>query len=270
MTLIPSGCYIVTVRFFQSQYKQKGEKTMTNKEKMNSDRKTARIVGVLFITATVAGTLSAGFSGPIHAPDYLIDVSAKENQVIMAALFSLIMGAAVAGIAVTMYPIFKKHNEALALGYVVSRVLEAATFIAVVISWLLLLILSQEYVKAGAPDVSYYQTLGELLRAVGDWVGHVVLDVAVVSLGYLMFYYLLYQSKLTPRWLSVWGLIAAPLWLAAGFLALFGEDPLSTISILLNLPIAVNEMVLAVWLIVKGFNPSAIASGFTETDINRA
>ena len=84
-----------------------------------------------------------------------------------------------------------------------------------------------------------------------------------------MFYYLLYQSKLIPRFLSVWGLIGVPLWLAVSLLIMFGLDASSTISTLLYLPIGVNEMVLAVWLIVKGFNPSAIASLSAKTDINK-
>ena len=235
---------------------------------MNSNRKTAIIVGVLYIAATVAGILSLVGTGPIHAPDYLINVSANGNQIIIGALFSLIMAVSVAGIGVMMFPILKKQNEALALGYVGARIVEAVMFIATVISWLLLLILSQEYVKAGAPDASYFQTLGTLLLAVSNWVGHVIVDTAVFSLGALIFYYLLYQSKLIPRWLSVWGLIGATLLLAAGLLAAFGFDPLSPILVILNLPNAVMEMVLAIWLIVKGFNPSAITSLSVKTDIN--
>ena len=174
---------------------------------MNTHRKTAIIVGVLYIAATVAGILSLVGTGPIHAPDYLINVSANGNQIIIGALFSLILAVSVAGIGVMMFPILKKQNEALALGYVGARIVEAVMFIVTVISWLLLLILSQEYVKAGAPDVSYFQTRGTLLLAVSNWVGHVIVDTAVFSLGALIFYYLLYQSKLIPRWLSVWGLI---------------------------------------------------------------
>ncbi len=233
---------------------------------MNTNKKTARIVGVLFITATVAGMLGVVFLGSIYDPDYLTKVSANENQIIIAAFLVLIMGVAVASIPFMMFPILKKHNEALALGYVVFRVLEAVIDFAAAISFLLLITLSQGFVKAGAPDASYFQTSGTLLLAAGDW-SHVPLDI-VFGLGALMFYYLLYQSKLVPRFLSVWGLIGGTLVLAeAGFLAMFSHSPFSTIPILLWLPIAVNEMVLAVWLIVKGFNSSAIASGSAKTDI---
>ncbi len=187
---------------------------------------------------------------------------------IIGVLFELINDAAVVGIAVMLFPILKKHSESIALGYVGFRIIEAVIIIVGAISLLLLLTLSQEFVIAGAPDASYFQTLGTLLLAARDWV--FLLGPGIVfSLGALMFYYLLYQSKLIPRFLSVWGLIGAPLLLAdAGLLGMFGHSPFSTISIFLNLPIAVNEMVLAVWLIVKGFNSSAIASESAKTDIN--
>jgi hypothetical protein len=243
---------------------------MTTKEEMNSNRKTARIVGVLFITATVASILATfGFLEPIlNAPDYLISVSANETQWIIGVLIDAINSAAVVVIAVMLFPIFKKHNEALALGYVASRIIEAVILIVGHISLLLLLTLSQEYIKAGAPDVSYFQTSGTLLLGVYDWT-FLLGPTIVLSLTALILNYILYQSRLVPRFISVWGLIGAPLMLAAGVLPMFGlVDPFSTISILLGLPLALNEMVLAVWLIVKGFNSSAIDSASAKTDIN--
>ena len=229
---------------------------------MDTNRKTAIIVGVLFIIGTVAGILSVVFTSSIlNAPDYLMKVSANENKIIIGALFVLVMGFALAMVPVMMFPIFKKHNEALALGYVVFRgALETVTYIASVICWLFLLILSQEYVKAGAPDASHFQTLGALLLKGNDSINTIL--VIVFSLGALMLYYLFYQSKLIPRWISGWGFIAILLHLVTGFLILFHlQSPFSTINIVMNLPIFLQEMVMAVWLIGKGFNPSAIASG---------
>jgi hypothetical protein len=222
---------------------------------MNTYRKTAIIVGALFIIGTVGLVLSVVLVGSIlDDPDYLIEFSANENQVIIGALLVLISGFALAMVPVVMFPIFKKYNEALALGSVVLRgALEAVIYIAIVISWLLLLTVSQEYVKAGAPDSSHFQTLGTLLLKANDQINP-ILEI-VFSLGALMIYYLFYQSKLIPRWLSVWGLIGAILYLATGLFAMFSVD----FGILLA-PLALQEMVLAVWLIVKGFNPSVIAS----------
>jgi hypothetical protein len=226
---------------------------------MNDDRKTAIIVGVLFIIGTVAGILSVVFSTSIlDGPDFLIKVSANENQFMKAALFVLTMGLALAMVPVMLFPIFKKYNEAIALGYVVFRgALETVTYIAMVITWLFLLILSQEYVKAGAPDASYFQTLGTLLLKGNDLISTIL--IIVFSLGALMLYYLFYQSKLIPRWISVWGFIAIILHLVTGILILFHlMSPFSTINTIMNLPIFLQEMVMAVWLIVKGFDSPAV------------
>jgi hypothetical protein len=227
---------------------------------MNSYRKNAIIVGVLFITAIVAPLLSFPFTRHIDAPDYLINVSANATQVTIGALLELIMAVACVGIAIWLYPVLKKHNEALALGSVGFRIIEGVFYIVGVVGLLSLVTLSREFVKAGAPDASYFQSLGTLLLAARDWAG--VLGSFAFILGALMYYYIFYQSKLIPRWLSVWGLIGVPFWIAAELLLMFGLiEHFSTNAILLDIPIAINEMVLAVWLIVKGFNPSAIASG---------
>ena len=140
-------------------------------------------------------------------------------------------------------------------------------FVVSVISTLSLLPLSQGFVKAGAPDASYFQTLGTSLVAVRDWTD-LLGPMIVFGLGALMFYYLLYQSKLVPRFLSVWGLIGVALVLTGALLDMFGYSRFSTIPILLWLPIASNEMFLAIWLIVKGFNSSAIVSESAKADIN--
>ena len=236
---------------------------------MNTYRKTAIIVGVLYIIGTVAGILCKVLTGSIQNDlNLLTKVTANENQIIIGALFLLIMGLALAMVPVMMFPILKKHNSALALGYVVYRgALETVTYIAMVISWLFLIIVSQEYVKAGAPDASYFQTLGTLLLNGNDSIS--TISQIVFPLGALIFYFLLYQSKLIPRWISGWGLIAAILWIAVTLLDLFGIiGAWSTVQVVLALPIGLQEMVMAVWLIVKGFNPSAIASLSAKTATN--
>ena len=218
-----------------------------------ASRKTAILVGVLYISGTVAGVLSLVFAGPIlDDPDYLIKVSANENQIIIGALFVLTMGFSLAMMSVVLFPILKKHNEALALGVVLFRgALEAVMYIAAVICWLLLLTVSQEYVQAGTPDASNFQTLGAVLLKASGQIGS-ILNI-VFSLGALMIYYLFHQSKLIPRWISVWGLIGAVLYLASGLSAMFSVG----LGILMA-PLALQEMVMAVWLIVKGFNSSPI------------
>jgi Domain of unknown function (DUF4386) len=227
---------------------------------MISHRKTAMIVGVLFIIATIAGMMSAIFIGPItDDSDYLVNTSAHENEVALGALLTLIMGVSIVGIAVMIFPILKKVNEGLALAYVGFRTLECVILIVVAMSLLSLLTLSQEFVKAGASDATSFEAQGAILLAQQEW-SNIPADI-VFGLGCLMVYYLLYQSRLVPRPLSAWGFIGGTLMLVTAVLGAFGVISfLDTPSVLLNLPIAVLEMVLAVWLIVKGFNQSAIDS----------
>jgi len=154
----------------------------------------------------------------------------------------------------------KKHNEVLALGYLVFRgALETVTYIATVICWLFLILISHEYAAAGASNIDYVQTLGALFLEGGDSVSNIL--VIVFSLDALMLYTLLYQSKLIPRWISVWGFIAILLHFSTAFLILFHlvDSGMSATVAIINLPIFLQEMVMAVWMIAKGFNPSAIA-----------
>ena len=234
---------------------------------MNSYRKTSIIVGVLFILSTAAGILNLAFLVPIlNDPDYLINVSANEIKVIIGVFLDLVCAGAFVGIAIVIFPVLKKYNEKIALGYVVARSFEAVPFVIGVFSIISLLTLSQEYVQAATPDASYFHTLGTLFLATYDWMGQLLGARVFASLAALPFYYLLYQSRLLPRWISVWGLIGAPLYLASGLLAMFGlVDLLSPILVFLFLPAALLEMVLAGWLIVKGFNSSAIVSGIAKT-----
>ncbi len=219
---------------------------------MNTNKKTARIVGILYIIGTAAGIISFVFWPSLDTPDYLANISVNENKVIIAALFWFIAAVAVAGIPIMIFPILKKHNEGLALAHIGARLVEGVIYIVDAISLLTLLTLSQKFVKAGVPDDSYFQTSGTLLIAVGDW-SFPVFATLVFAISALIFNYLLYQSKIVPRWLSGWGFIGAILVFSLGILALYGHSLL-----ILWIPIAVQEMVLAVWLIVKGFNPSAI------------
>ncbi len=233
---------------------------------MNTNKKAARIVGALFITATVAGFASAVFLGPIlEAPDDLAKVSANENQVLIGALLIFIMGAAGASIAIPMYPILKRHNAGIALGSVGFRIIEGGLFMVGVIYLLLLVALSQEFAKAGAPDASYFQTSGVLM--VGGLNFSLLIGGLAFSVGALLYYYLFYRSRLSPRWLSIWGLLGVTLGLATYLNQFF--SPLASASSEIeigHIPIFLQEMVFAVWLIVMGFNSSAIASESPKTD----
>jgi len=233
---------------------------MATKEKLNSNKKAARIVGVLFLAAMVGSLLGGyGFVEPsLNAPDYLVAVSENATQVIIGVFLELLNGIAVVGIGVLMFPILKQHNEHAALGYLGLRIIESVFCCMIVISPLSLMTLSQEYLKAGASDAAYFQTVGALSIAERASVAGLLIPL-FLGLGALLFYFSLYQSKLLPRFISVWGFIGATLILTLNLLLTVGAE-VGSIGMILALPIISNEIFLAIWLIVKGFNPAAIAS----------
>jgi hypothetical protein len=222
---------------------------------MNTYRNNARIAGILFLAAIVTGVLSVPSLGLLEESDYLIQAAAHETQLIIGVLLTAAMAFACAGIAIWLYPALKTHNPALALTAVGFRLMEAALFVVGAAVLLPLLPLSQAYVAAGAPDGSHFQTLGDFILAFHHSLAAETGAIAF-CLGALMYYTIFYQSELIPRWLSGWGFIATAMHLVAVFLVIFGSDPFSTPTLLLNLPILLNELMLAVWLIAKGFKPS--------------
>ncbi len=229
---------------------------------MNTNRRTAIIAGVLFIIATAASLLGSGFTGSIvGAPDYLVQIAANKNLVVLGALLTFVAAAGSAGIAISLYPVLRKHNEGLALGAVGFRLVEAVFYIVGALALLSLLSLGQEYASAGSQAAPTLQALGTLLLAVRSWAGF-VFGVISFCLGAAMYYYVMYRSRLVPRWLSAWGLAGLALLFSMALLIAFGERASgpSGLLVLLAVPLAIQEMALAVWLIVKGFNPSAIAS----------
>jgi hypothetical protein len=225
---------------------------------MNSYRKTASLVGAFFLASNVAFILGAVVfvESTLGASDYLILASENRAQVILGVLLELMNGIAYVGIAVLMFPILKHRNEGIALWYVGFRIVEFVMQIASDISPLSLVTLSEEFVRAGAPESSSFQALGALLLAQRFWAFQMLY--LMLCLGALMFYYMLYQSRLIPRFISVWGLIGATLVLANTMLDVFGVNP--GLGIVAGAPMLLNELFLGVWLIAKGFSSSAIAS----------
>jgi len=223
---------------------------------MNSNRKAAVVVGILYIIALSAAMLrSVLLDSILDAPGYLVDLSSNEGDVLLGVILLFIMGVAIPSIGIVFYPILSKQNKTLALSYVVAGIIECIFFLITVITVLTLLTLSKNYVHAGAPDNSHFQSSGILLIAVRDWAFNILWPISI-GLATLILYYLLYQSKLIPRWFSIWGLFGGAAASAGGLLSYFGV--IGTLSIIYNillLQIAIQELGMAIWLIVKGFNP---------------
>ena len=223
-------------------------------------RTAARVVGALFIMATVPFSLSVILLEPVIAgPDFLEQVSRSGARVAAGVLLELVNHISVVGIAVVIYPILKPFSQRLALGYVAARSIEAVFFAIATMHLLTLVFVSHEFVAAGAPSASHFQTLGGLLLAGHDW-DNAALAFTAFSLGALMLNYILYRMRLVPRWISAWGLLAAASILAARVMLIAGLE-LSTATVtMLDAPIFLQEMVFAVWLIGKGFDESALAA----------
>jgi hypothetical protein len=223
---------------------------------MNTNKRSARIAGALFLIAMVTSLAGGIWLETISGgEDYLSTVSANETQVLVGVLLELINCIAVVGIAATLLPILKVQSESLAFGYLGFRVVEATILVVATISPLLLVNLSQEYLAAGAADGSHFQALGTLVMAARAHMAGLWTPI-FFSLGALLLYSSLYRSKALPRFISVWGLIAVVLLLAWNLATAFGVS--IEAGMIFGLPIILNEILMGFWLIVKGFEPSAI------------
>lgn len=224
---------------------------------MNSSNKAAKIVGVLFILAAVSAIMGLNLYNPILGPDYLIKGFQHANQVILGALMELILVVSAIGTATTMFPFLRKYNETIALWHVCFRFLEAVIITVGVISMLSLLTLSREFVVAGASDTASFQTSGIVLKAIHDWT-FMLGPLFMLGINTMMYSYIFYKSKLVPRFISILGMTGATIVFIYALLVMFGViQQVSVWGVILALPVAANEMILAVWLIVKGFNESA-------------
>ncbi|MFC4305328.1 DUF4386 domain-containing protein [Cohnella boryungensis] len=211
--------------------------------------KIARAAGLLFLVSTGAYMIGSGLLNPVlNQPDFLSNLYPDSTNAVWGSLLELINAMAVAGIAMLLYPILKKHNEAFAAGYFASRILESALLILSAICPLILIELSGSYISAGTPKDSYFQTIGHLLIDAHSVLFQIAM--LVLSLGSLLLCHILYRSRLVPRLLAVIGFIGYAALLASSCLAILGQE----IGPVLYVPGAVFEIAFPVWIIVKGFN----------------
>lgn len=229
---------------------------MDNQMKIKPYRIEAVIVGILFLVGTGAGIISLALTQPLQtAAEPFRAIAAHKNQWITGTFLILVMGLPLAMVPAVLFPILRKRNEALALGAVVFRgVLEAICYILLVINMLLMLSVAGASVHAGVVDAA-----GTLLLSAGIWI-QLVLAI-VFSIGSIMINLLFYQMRIIPRWLSLWGLIGSLGYFLAHLISLFGDPPvalsLASSPGFLMAPLAVEEIVFAVWMIARGFEPGA-------------
>ena len=226
---------------------------------MDVIRKKSISVGALLILSIVVGILS--IDPVIDGIDNLESVFINSNAILIRAFMQFILGLIYASIPIILYTLLKKINTSLTIGFLVFRIISVGFIFIGWLSILLLLALSQEFVTSGSPELLYFKTLDNLLRSGRDLINHVAMPL-ILSVGNLMFYSILYQSKIIPNWLSLWGLIATILSsVLASLLLMF--DVIGIINatyVSLAFPTALLEFVLATWLIVKGFDSNVVNS----------
>jgi len=224
-------------------------RTDRSRTPMTSTRRTALVAGAFYLLTFVSIPTLALYT-PVHEPGY-VSGPGPDGPVILGGVLELVVALAGIGTAVVLYPVVKRQNAALALGFVSSRVLEAATIVGGVVALFSVVTLRQADV---GPDGDI---TGQALVALHDWFR--MGQAYVPAVNALLLGTLLYRSRLVPRFLPTLGLVGAPLLVVASTAQMFGGSD-SPLWGLLVLPIAAWELSLGVYLVVKGFRPSPITA----------
>lgn len=224
----------------------------------------ALMAGVLYLLGTVFGVASAIVGGEVLSSIVqtkplsgvvLLDLVANDSSRLLAATFLiLMMGISLVAMTAFLYPIFKKDSEELAMGMVLFRgVMEGVWYFATTITFLVLIVLGEEYIATGGSSTAL-QSMGNVIYNFQDLLGPI--GSILFLIGATCLYISFYRTELIPRWLSIWGLIGVVPYMAYALLHLFGMD--TGFGIYLQMLLAVQEMVMALWLIIKGFNHDAV------------
>jgi hypothetical protein len=227
---------------------------------MDSNRKTALIAGVFFLITFVTAIPAALvlYVPVLDDPRYITGAGA-DDRVLLGALLEMILVIANIGTAVVLFPILKRQNEGVALGYVTARVVECAFIVVGILSLLAVVTLRQDLAGAAGADAGSLVTVGRSLVAIHDWT-FLLGPGFVVGIGNgLLLGYLMYRSALVPRAMAVLGLVGGPLVCASGIAVMFGlYEQVSVWSFIATFPEIIWEATLGLWLTFKGFRPSPI------------
>ena len=234
---------------------------------MDAMRRTALVAG-LFYLITFAASIPAVFllAPVLDNANYIVSAGA-DTRVLWGCFLDLVNAMACIGTAVALFPVVMQQNEAAALGFVTSRMLEAAIILIGVVSLLAVVTLRRDLAGAPGTDLASLITTGQALVAVRDWT-FLLGPSLMPGINALLLGWLLYRSRLVPRVIRVLGLVGAPLLIASATTALFrGNDPTTALAAIATVPILLWELSLDLWLVVKGFKPSPITIGMAEPNV---
>ncbi len=225
---------------------------------MNSDKKIAQWVGALFIAQLVVAIISYSviLESFLFKRDFLTQLASNSTMVTLATLLDLLTGAFVFAIAVLLFPILKRYSERVALWYVGQRLTELVGFMIAGILLLTLLKIGQKIGGVSGSEAVQLETIAIYLRSMRGNIQDISL--LLYCLGAWSFYGLLFHSRLIPRFISVWGLIAVSLLFAEILANVFGSS-IGDIMIV-GMPLGLNEISLGIWLMAKGLNTSDLTN----------
>ena len=235
---------------------------------MDSMRKTALVAGIFYLITFISIPTLALYSQVKNHPDWILS-SSGHTGVLAGGFLELIVALAGIGTAVTLYPVVKRQNEGVALGFVTARVLEGCMIFTGVVSLLSLLTLRQDLGGTAGANTAALVTTAASHVAVYNWT-FLLGQSLMPAINALLLGSLMYRSRLVPRIIPVLGLIGAPLLIASVISTLFRTDHQITVLALGFLPVAAWEFSLGVWLVVKGFKPSPITTGMPAADTTPA
>jgi len=239
---------------------------------MSPERKLAIATGVLFFVTHVTSIAAIVLYQPVlNHPGYVLGNGAANSRILLGGLLELILAAAVIGTAVTLYPVVRRHNKALAMGYVGLRTLEAGIIVTGIAS--LLAVVSLQHAAGTAVNAAALTTVAKALVAVHNWT-FIIGPGLVCGLNTAVMAYALYRSKLVARFIPVLGLIGGPLVFAANVAGMFGV-PRNDLGVCV-VPVFAWEVSLAIFLITKGFRSTtatatpSVPSGERQSQLTAA
>jgi Domain of unknown function (DUF4386) len=225
---------------------------------MDNLRRTALVAGVFYLLTFVSSIPAVGLLDPVlNNPDYVVG-SGGDSRVILGCLLDVVNAIACIGTAVTLFPVVRRQNEAVALGFVTARMFEAAVILIGVVTLLAVVTLRHDVAGAAGADRATLVVTGRALVAVRDWT-FLLGPSLVPAFNALLLGYLMYRSALVPRLIPVLGLIGAPLLITSVITTMFRiNDQILAFAAIATLPVAAWELSLGLWLVVKGFRPAPI------------
>lgn len=221
-------------------------------------RRTALVAGVFYLVTFLASIPAVALLSPVlNNPDYIVG-SGSDTRVILGCLLDVVNAIACVGTAVALFPVVKRQNEAAALGFVTARVLEAAIIAIGVVSLLAVVTIRQDLAASAGAETDTLVTIGKSLVAVRDWT-FLLGPGLIPAFNALLLGYLMHRSGLVPRVIPTLGFIGAPLLVVSAMATMFGSnDQTSTLSAIAAVPVAMWELSLGAWLVLKGFRPAQI------------